>query len=396
MINRISIRKLDYFVRISPSKRVVKMPETHTPRVYIHSFDGLRAIAVTLVILFHFGRLSFIELNFEIGWVGVQFFFVLSGFLITTILLSQKKSKFTSYLLNFYGRRTLRIFPLYFGFLILIVILFYLTHEPADFTRSAAYLFTYTYNYSVLSPEWTITRLYVHLWSLSVEEQFYLIWPFVIYFLSEKQFKFLISLLVLACPLLRLASHDLLNSHITDPEQLGTSIYWLTFNHFDAFAIGGFISFLREDFLGLSRKKWLVLSLFILIVAGGANAYSLKDGTMDPSSLGYPTHNVDNYQYIWSYTILNIFFASLIWNLAGKRNGVLSSKPLSTIGKVSYGMYVIHFPVLVVVESIFRGPVINDFLTLLVSFLVIFVLALLSYVGFERRFLKLKDRYFRR
>src|SRR4029077_13536960 len=85
--------------------------------------DGLRGIAIALVVLFHFGL-------FPPGWVGVQLFFVLSGYLISDILLTEKEKPFPAYLSRFYWRRSLRIFPLYFFYLIITSALFAATREP--------------------------------------------------------------------------------------------------------------------------------------------------------------------------------------------------------------------------------------------------------------------------
>src|ERR1041384_7535009 len=94
---------------------------------YIKSLDGIRGIAILVVILFHFGYLPF-------GWMGVQIFFTLSGFLITSILISDRDGPFLPYIGRFYWRRTVRIFPLYYFFLALITVLFFATEYPRSFS----------------------------------------------------------------------------------------------------------------------------------------------------------------------------------------------------------------------------------------------------------------------
>ena len=108
---------------------------------YIKALDGLRALAILLVMLFHFYFLL------EVGWIGVQLFFVLSGYLITSILLNSKTDQLGDYLKRFYWRRSLRIFPLYYLYLIAIAVLYLAVHIPADFTNKIPYLVFYNYNH---------------------------------------------------------------------------------------------------------------------------------------------------------------------------------------------------------------------------------------------------------
>ena len=162
---------------------------TAPPRV--PALDGIRGIAVTLVALLHFGYLNG-------GWIGVQAFFVLSGFLITGILLADRDAPLRAYLRRFYWRRTLRIFPLYYGYLALLAVSYALRGVPAEFADDAGALFTYTYNFT-RATDFTPTPFFTHLWSLAVEEQFYLVWPFLVHALSRR------ALVALACALVAMA-----------------------------------------------------------------------------------------------------------------------------------------------------------------------------------------------
>ncbi|MBL3658196.1 acyltransferase family protein [Fulvivirga sediminis] len=362
-------------------------------KFYIPSLDGLRAIAVLLVITFHFSKVSFIDFDFEIGWVGVQIFFVLSGYLITRILLEEKRKNFGSYIKTFYWKRLLRIFPLYFGYLIAILMLFLATGQPDDLPQNAPYLFTYTYNFFIISPEWTVNRLFVHLWSLSVEEQFYLIWPFVVFFLSERNFKKVIACMLVGIPLLRLVIAISFADIAPTEDRLGNIVYWFSLSHFDAFALGGFINFLGKQYLGAHKKQWIWGSLALCVVLGLINlftAYPLN--TNSYSSLGYLIHGLLNYQHVWSYTILNIFFAAIIWQLTtSQKKSLLTSRPLLLIGKVSYGMYLFHFPVIMAIDKGLGKPFVNGIVTLLLCLTVTFIVSIISYYAYERQFLKLKN-----
>src|ERR1700753_2717510 len=137
---------------------------------YIKSLDGLRAIAVVMVMTFHAQITHF-------GWMGVQLFFVLSGFLVTGILWNEKYSDTAvGYKLKkFWVRRTLRIFPLYFTYLLVLSVCFIAFRLPRFYPDHAASLFTYTFNLSKAIPfwqskgSWQGDPAYTHLWSLSIE-----------------------------------------------------------------------------------------------------------------------------------------------------------------------------------------------------------------------------------
>ena len=149
---------------------------------YVKSLDGLRFLAVSLVLLDHWSNY---KLGFPASNLGVSLFFVLSGYLITGILLKSKdKDQANNFghaksLKLFYIRRTLRIFPLYY----FILAVLYLTNEPAV-RANIFWLATYmTNNYIAYTQQWMGS--FDHLWSLAVEEQFYLFFPFVIFFTTN-------------------------------------------------------------------------------------------------------------------------------------------------------------------------------------------------------------------
>ncbi len=133
--------------------------------------DGLRFIAIALVLVHHFSYS--IGRNFTIGYYGVDLFFVISGFLITLIL-CKSKGNFKSAYKNFIGRRTLRIFPIYY---LTVLILYLLNLEVVR--NYLLTILTYTFNYTIAYNKLPLTPI-SHFWSLCVEEQFYLFWPFIV------------------------------------------------------------------------------------------------------------------------------------------------------------------------------------------------------------------------
>ena len=211
---------------------------------YIPNLDGLRTIAVSLVLLLHFGLVDF-------GWLGVQMFFVLSGYLITggLLMLKMQQSSILHSLKVFYFRRALRIFPLYYFYLLIVLILglwifrnaYYFQHVQQFFS----WLYTYTYNLTKTLDYWQFNPLANHFWSLCVEEQFYLLWPFFILFFNNKINKYTCVALILLIPVFR----HLFLIYLRDyrqlfPEGIPDAINWFTLNHFDAFAIGGLLNFI--------------------------------------------------------------------------------------------------------------------------------------------------------
>src|SRR4030095_11127987 len=147
---------------------------------YYPALDGLRGFAILGVLLQH--NFSFLPIP-KYGWVGVDLFFVLSGFLITEILLKTKEHK--NYLPNFYIRRILRIFPLYYGSLILFFALGPLVSQFKDqysyYSANQGMLWAYLQNWLYIAkPRLDDHTVFSHFWSLSVEEQFYLVWPLLV------------------------------------------------------------------------------------------------------------------------------------------------------------------------------------------------------------------------
>jgi peptidoglycan/LPS O-acetylase OafA/YrhL len=202
----------------------------------IPGLDGLRAIAFLLVFGFHTDYLEF-------GWVGVQLFFVLSGFLITSILVKMKQSLPTrDYFVKFYGRRFLRIFPLYYFYLLLMLgvttALLYIGFRPNTmrlFQTQLPYALAYIYNFHYASSAYSHLYFLVHFWSLSVEEQFYIFWPLIIFLIPENARKRLFLGIIFLGPLLRILVTVAYKYSLLPflNETLPMGVYPLTFNHMD-------------------------------------------------------------------------------------------------------------------------------------------------------------------
>src|SRR5688572_7114217 len=154
-------------------------------RGHIPALDGLRGIAVLIVLGFHI-----FPNHVKFGWAGVDLFFVLSGFLITGILLESKGTP--NYYRNYLAKRTLRIFPLYYFFLIVFFIVFPLVgysdsiYNYDYLSSTQSWYWLYIQNWRIFfDPHYPGEDIISHFWSLAIEEQFYIFWPLVIYLIPR-------------------------------------------------------------------------------------------------------------------------------------------------------------------------------------------------------------------
>ncbi len=353
------------------------------------ALDGVRGVAITLVLLFH-------SLKVACGWIGVQMFFVLSGFLITSILLQDSDLPLGFYLKRFYWRRSLRIFPLYFGYLLVMAIVYAITKTPAVFGRDWPYLLTYTLNFRRILPDFGTNIYYGRFWSLAIEEQFYLIWPLVIYLLPRKHFPTLVATVLAICPIIRGITACLLTPILHSPDLLGAAVYYLTPGQLDTFAVGAALLLLAKRLRGRSVTIFVGCTV-LLLVCGQMKAVLTTGRLAIHTSLGYDVNMILAGQHIWGYTLINIWSGALILT-ALSRNWISAflALPLTAyIGRISYGMYVYHQIILLAGYERF-GNLINTPLGFICYFLCVVALSDLSYRVYESRFLALKNKRFNR
>jgi peptidoglycan/LPS O-acetylase OafA/YrhL len=367
---------------------------------YVPQLDGFRALCVIAVFLFHSMFLDF-------GWAGVQAFFVLSGFLITGVLLEAKTADPAAgpFFKGFYARRVLRIFPVYFGYIGLVVFLAIVGVAGAGFTQALRAhnaehvppLLVYLYNFARINAGLG-SPFFGHLWTLSIEEQFYLLWPLCAFLLSRRNFIRLCAALVVAGPLLRLVELLVLQQMTGNQDPPAKIVYFLTSSHLDAFAIGALLNFRKElpavDRIASASGRpaflcMLLLSAVLMLAAKRAHlAQSL-------SSLGWPLYMAQFGLPVWGYTALNAVFALAIAKAPNIR--LLGSRALQRLGKVSYGFYIFHLPVIWIaarISHINRGAFdLPNLVVGLLAFAVTWLLAELSFRLFESRFLRLKGRF---
>jgi peptidoglycan/LPS O-acetylase OafA/YrhL len=349
----------------------------------------MRGLAVLLVVSYHLGHL-------RSGWVGVQMFFVLSGYLITNILVRDRDEYPAGpFFGRFYWRRALRIFPLYYGYLLVVTCAHLITSQVApDLPQLWPYVFFYGMDIARMQQIDQGSFWFRHLWSLAVEEQFYLVWPFVVFFASPRTVRRIIVLVLLAVPALALAI-QLASS--ANPVYIGRLIYVLPLAQFGSFAAGAAVAVFPLTWIHDARR-WFAGSFALVVVLGAANLF-VSGQPMPISTLGYPPHFHSNFQPAWGYSVLNLSAALLILSCVRDSQAFpwLRNRALRSIGRVSYAMYLIHIPVMVAYNQLPFGvswysgtalPLLRHSGYLAV----LWILAKCSYHGFEKHFLALKDR----
>ena len=371
---------------------------------YIRGLDGLRAVAILWVMLGHVSAASKWEavtgyqkaftLVASAGWVGVQLFFVISGFLITKILLKDKgKPKQLS---HFYMRRSLRIFPIYYLTLatlfIIIPALGYTLEWLSQETEHQAWYWTYMNNW--IRP-YIYNKGLPHLWSLAIEEQYYLIWPFFVIFLQRKWLIGVCAFMVISAPIFR---YLLFYFYQTDLENVGPrAAYNFTFARWDAIALGSLLAILAQSDQALSWLKQHQLKLFI----GSSLLILLQVAfTRTFNAVGEGGFELLNQTYTCVLFFIVVFFVATNDQL--RLINWLEFSPVKLIGKYSYAMYIFHLPIMVAWFSYFAPDYtamssIQIFAKVLINFVIIFsisfILSMLSWHLFEYPILKLK-RFF--
>jgi peptidoglycan/LPS O-acetylase OafA/YrhL len=255
----------------------------------------------------------------------------------------------------------------------------------------------YAYDFFHASSFFVRSHFFTHLWSLSVEEQFYLLWPLLIFLTPREKFKQLCFAAIGLGFVFRLAitliyRAQLLPFLLTDPQQ---AVNVLPFSHLDAFAFGAYIS--RFE---LPRPRLQLLALAVTVPALGLLTDFLSKGTLT-LALGYDLPMTGFYKEVWGYTLLNYLFATLIYCVVRTNflTGILESAPLRYLGKISYGLYVYHYGIIGITVALFRKNDIDYSLRspqmFIVTMSATLLVATLSFYLLEKPVTNLKDRLFR-
>jgi len=366
----------------------------------LRSLNGIRAFAILLVFFHHMtwsipgtnAVVNWVKYFCFQGWIGVDLFFVLSGFLITGILVDTREAE--NYFSGFYARRVLRIFPLYYATLFGILGVAHFIHPyptqlplPAD--RYLYYLFLT--NWLCLWKGTWGANVLGHFWSLAVEEQFYLLWPLSVWLIAPKNLKAVAAWLSVSALVIRViwAMHG----------GLGQAMSMMTFGRMDSLLVGAICAILFRDDAALGKIKgwlpWIAVSMTGGFFVMMAFLYGRSEWTTDfwVQTLGY--------------SMLALGCGALVLHSAGTEGmptvlqKVLRNRSLSKMGAYSYGFYVLHVPViggaklLIVprVSSAIQATLWFPLVLMAVLGLITFGISAASYEWFEEPILNYK-RYF--
>jgi peptidoglycan/LPS O-acetylase OafA/YrhL len=341
---------------------------------HIKPLDGIRALAALSILWLHFWSgvtpsdkiTELIVSTASIGQIGVPLFFVLSGFLITRILVASKKKE--NYFLSFYFKRALRIFPLYYLFLVIVFYLYpLLSHQAVDNFSSTWPNWFYlqnifiTFNWKYTGPN--------HLWSLAVEEHFYLVWPLIVYYTGLRQLKFTCFIIILIEPIVR---YLLLRNNI--------EVFYFSLSRIDELAMGALVAVYEIQNRKVSKKTaYLIL----------ATAFAGLTGWI------YFTGESSFWIQVFKYSFFALSFHVLIRLIALNRIGiieqVLDNRLLSFTGKISYGIYIYHPFCFGIIHSCIQTR--NIWLLFLLSLSTTYLVSTVSYFFFEKRFLRYKHLF---
>jgi peptidoglycan/LPS O-acetylase OafA/YrhL len=317
------------------------------PEAQNEGLNVLRAACAISVFLHHCQL-------FPGGWLAVDVFFVISGFLITRSIEGRPAGSARERLLGFYGRRVRRILPpiyLYLGLIVPLVVVF---HPELTSGWLASATFTYNFHYArtgaIPSP------LLSHTWSLAVEEQFYLLFPFLLLFWRRRATPVLLVIWAVM-PAVRLAftawadvdtafiRPDFMpNAGHMQPGSLAVYVVGLT--QLDAFAIGALLS-LHYRRVASRGSAIAIVALIGVMVGLGWLTTGTAAGAFYGPFLGTP----GAYQYVWGYSLVALLGASMVLYGSGFPVVPALLRPLATLGFYSYEFYILHLPVLYAYQS---------------------------------------------
>ena len=313
---------------------------------FIPPLDGLRGIAIVLVMLHHFthyeqttGFDGPIASVLAFCWTGVDLFFVLSGFLITGILLDTRDSK--GYFTTFYARRILRIFPLYY--LVVFLSFIVLPKFPALYSVLSGVplaeqvpvpqwpYWLYLMNISIAAGGWVHGILDTG-WSLAIEEQFYLVWPLVVWLCPRRLVALLCAVILVAEPIARIYARAI--------DYPSLWLFVLTWYRLDGLAIGALLAVAQRRGLFPLLDRWV--SVVVIACVGGLIVCAILGG--------HPWWwNRRMQQY--GYTIIAVLAGAMLVSAINRPAGslwprMLSAGWLRAFGKYSYALYLIHVPMM--------------------------------------------------
>jgi peptidoglycan/LPS O-acetylase OafA/YrhL len=366
--------------------------------IYFENLNALRGIAFTMVFVYHYFNYIGYKTNYTIecflvdhfvlpGHLGVNLFFVLSGFLITYLLLVEKKTNGNINIPYFYARRLLRIWPLFYVVLIVSFFIFpILTSRYSTLlvTEHIGYFLIFCNNFHLINSHFFGTgadNLGI-LWSVAVEEQFYLFWPLLLFLIQKKYYPLLFGSVIAASLIFRAL-------YVQDP----TTLYFHTLSVMSDLAVGASLAysaiFQTKLFNALVHcKRWAIVFFYVLfffVICFYRNWSKLNNVTIINERL-----------------FLSLFFAFIIGEQCFSKNSLFKlgrSKIFSFLGIISYGLYCLHMYSIIIIQKFNAYLHITDvpkgifFVELFVCLLLCLCIAVFSYNYFEKKILSYKINF---
>ncbi len=337
---------------------------------YISQLDALRAVAAFLVIFYHYIP-AFGMGTFVFGKYGVQIFFTISGFLITAILLEQKESNSNRLKLikNFIIKRALRLFPIYY-----LVLFFFTVLSTFGFyvwkAGEGIYYYTYTTNILFYMKDMRGIQLN-HLWTLAVEEQFYLVWPLLLLFFPRKKEWILILLFILTS-----LTYKIVTTHI--------NYNMLTVSHFDTLGTGAMLAYLLKQNYLEQIKTYVTFFIFLIILL--LLTYYLLNR--------FDIANANSNSFLVLILSAVLVFGCNV-GFKGAFGKVLDLKILKYFGQISYGLYLYHkfIPYFLKLFIDKLDIQIHAYVLMSVSIILTILISHISYQFIEKRFILLKEKF---
>ncbi len=389
--------------------------------IYLPQFDGVRGLFCFSILIIHH-HFSYINLPSNIGYFTMHTFFIMSSFLITRTLMIDKgrSDSFKTFFFKFYIKRTLRIFPVYFAYLFFTIIIGLITartlYKPIlginyELKYFGWMLLTFTYNFKDLICLFTHqvynkSLAFPHLWSLSLEEQFYIIVPFMIYFLKEKTLRRLTIAMIILFPIIRIIGYQWLCTMTDDNMHRSFILYRCTIFQYDAFFYGTFLALfdIRWSNQTMNRIFYGLLALFILTVP--INGWIIHQQTGENfmhiiTSYEFMTRNG---QYIYIDVLVNLLCVCFFYICFKDENrfSFLKNKFIVDVGsRITYSSYVYQFIFIIpailcyqYLTNILHIPKLPvELVLVIVSISSLLLLSHFSYNTLESYFLNKKDKY---
>lgn len=363
---------------------MIQPPEAK--REFYPALDGLRGIACVLVVVYHL--FPFFHQYLFFGWMSMDIFFVLSGFLITDILMKTFGEK--NYLRNFYARRLLRVFPLYYTSLIFFLLILPNVEGLATgfdyFVRNQLYFWLFLQNWLlILHPSATDSALN-HLWSMAVEEQFYLLWPLLVAAVRKPK-----TLLVLLVVFLLGFSALRFVLWIQQIEKL-SYFSLFTFTRFDGILIGCMVGVLQK-----LNPKFIGKHTAIIVLCFAALNFLFYFLNLRYKG-SFP------YLGLLGFSTFSMLFGLLVYDIINRQTKIISAAldigVLKFFGRISYGTYIFHWPLYLLLNPSIAGWAKENFTAMpapvfssVVLTILSFIIGYLSFRFFESYFLRQKKHF---